>query len=76
MSARYTVGMTRIASLFLLFSLAGCGNKGPLVMADPPPASAAQPAEVVPEAVPEPAVETPESKPAEPVPTTSGTPAH
>ena len=72
MSARYTVGMTRIASLFLLFALAGCGNKGPLVMADPPPASAAQPAE----AVPEPAVETPESKPAEPVPATSGTPAH
>lgn len=72
MSARYTVGMTRIASLFLLFALTGCGNKGPLVMAGPSPASAAQPAEAVPEPAPAP----PESMPAEPVPATSGTPAH
>ena len=81
MSARYTVGMTRIASLLLLFALAGCGNKGPLVMAGPAPASATQPAEAVPEAVPEavtePAAETAEPPtPVEPVPATSGTPAH
>jgi len=77
MSARYTVGMTRIASLFLLFALAGCGNKGPLVMADPAPASAAQPDSAAPVAVPEPAADTPEPDPAEPVPaTTSGTPVH
>ncbi len=72
MSARYTVGMTRIALLFVLFALAGCGNKGPLVMAGPAPASATQPAE----AVTEPAAETAEPTPAEPVPATSGTPAH
>ena len=73
MSARYTVGMTRIASLLLLFALAGCGNKGPLVMAGPAPASATQPAE----AVTEPAAETAEPPtPVEPVPATSGTPAH
>ncbi len=78
MSARYTVGMTRIASLFLLLALAGCGNKGPLVMAGPAPASAAQPAEVVPVAVPEPepVPATPDPEAVEPVPATSGTPAH
>ena len=77
MSARYTVSMTRIASLFLLFVLAGCGNKGPLVMADPAPADVAQPAAAEPVAVPEPTDATPEpvAPPAEPVPATSGTPA-
>ena len=76
MPARYTVGMTRIATLFLLFALAGCGNKGPLVMAGPAPAGVAQPAAADPVAVPEPAEAAPAPTPAEPVPVTSGTPAH
>lgn len=80
MRARYTVGMTRIAALFLLFTLAGCGNKGPLVMPDP--AAAAEPEQqveapaVVPptEPVPAPADGDAPASP-EPVPGTSGTPA-
>ena len=79
MPARYTGGMTRIASLFVLFALAGCGNKGPLVMADPArdravePAAAAEPAATKPAATEPPAKE-PATTPV-PAPSTSGTPA-
>ena len=79
MPARYTAGMTRIASLFVLFALAGCGNKGPLVMADPARDGAATPATATEPATTEPATtQPPEKEPATtPVsaPSTSGTPA-
>ena len=68
MSARYTAGMTRIASLFVLFALAGCGTKGPLVMADPARDRAVEPA-----AAAEPAATKPATTPV-PAPSTSGTP--
>ncbi len=80
MTARYTVGMTRIASLLLLFALAACGNKGPLVLPDPASGDAAQPVAapvVVPPtepSPPEPATSA-DPAPSEPVPGTSGTPA-
>lgn len=74
MPARYTAGMKPIASLCLLLALAGCGNKGPLVMADPASRDAVQPA-VAPATVPKPQPASTEPVPAEPVPSTSGTPA-
>ena len=77
--------MTRLALLFVLFALAGCGNKGPLLLPDPAAADAVQPVAsplVVPPtepAAPEPAAPEPasvtEPSPSEPVPDTSGTPA-
>jgi predicted small lipoprotein YifL len=73
----YTAAMTkRLAfALLLLCVLAGCGNKGPLVMPDPPAQPAVSPA-ASPAAADAPATEaTP--VPATPVPATpaSGTPA-
>ena len=70
--------MTRIALICALFALAGCGNKGPLVMADPATGNAAQAIEaplVVPPAEPAAIEPAPDPVPAEPVPSTSDTPA-
>jgi predicted small lipoprotein YifL len=53
-------------ALALPFALSGCGNKGPLVLADDPPAA---PAAVAP------AVEAPATETAPPPPA-DGTPAH
>lgn len=63
-------------ALALPFALSGCGNKGPLVLADDPPAAPAveAPAEASP-----PAVETappPAADAAAPPPPADGTPAH
>lgn len=63
--------MTRIALLFLVFALAGCGNKGPLVL--PSPAPAALPVAPADVPVADPPLEEP--APADPAPSTSGTPA-
>jgi len=56
-----------VALLFVISVLAACGNKGPLVMASPPPA--AVPAVAAPAEAP---VEQPAAEPAK---TESGTPA-
>jgi predicted small lipoprotein YifL len=70
-------------AILLPLGLAGCGNKGPLVLSDPPAESAmpAEPSESAPEPEPttEPAADEPapaEPTPAEPVPdNANGTPA-
>ena len=71
---------------FLLCVLAGCGNKGPLVLADDPPAAPAAvapaveaPAIEVPVEASAPATETalpPATDTAAPPPPADGTPAH
>ncbi len=63
-------------SLALPFALSGCGNKGPLVLADDPPAA---PAAVAPAEASAPATGTapsPAADAAAPPPPADGTPAH
>jgi len=75
--------MIRAVSLLVLVALAGCGNKGPLVMADPAgdravEAAAAEPATTDPVTTdPASPAPPPSETPATPVPaaSTSGTPA-
>jgi len=51
MHTERTVTRTMMA-LGLLLALAGCGQKGPLRLPDPPPAESATPVEAVPAAAP------------------------
>lgn len=63
-------------ALALPFALSGCGNKGPLVLADDPPAA---PAAVAPAEASAPATGTapsPAADAAAPPPPADGTPAH
>ena len=64
-------------ALVLPFALSGCGNKGPLVLADDPPAAPAAVAPAVEASAP--ATETappPAADPAAPPPPADGAPAH
>lgn len=68
-------------ALALPFALSGCGNKGPLVLADDPPAAPAVEASAVeaPVEAPAPAAETastPATDAAAPPPPADGAPAH
>lgn len=75
MNKRLVLVSTAFA-LALPFALSGCGNKGPLVLADDPPAA---PAAVAPAEASAPATETappPAADATAPPPPADGTPAH
>lgn len=75
MNKRLVLVSTAFA-LALPFALSGCGNKGPLVLADDPPAA---PAAVAPAEASAPATGTapsPAADAAAPPPPADGTPAH
>ena len=70
------VFVSAVSAIALPFVLSGCGNKGPLVLADDPPAATAVEASAV--EAPAPALETvqpPAADAAAPPPPADGTPA-
>ena len=59
----YTAGMKPLALVpFVVLALAGCGNKGPLVMPDAPPEPAEAPAAEAPASDAAPATGTPAAR--------------
>lgn len=68
---RRLVFVSAAFAIALPLTLSGCGNKGPLVLPDPPAAPATESPAPAPETVPPPAADA-----AAPPPPADGTPAH